>query len=128
MRFLATTTENSAVLSIPETQPYFTYGRRFFLHRENTAERTTSTAGQSAESTVVHGHSPLQVPVVSQLETVVHGHSPPPLPPVSQLETVVNGHRPPPAAPVSQMDTVVHGHSPPPVSYTHLTLPTILRV
>jgi len=57
------------------------------LHRENTAERTTSTAGQPAGSTVVHGHSPPPVSPFSQLETVVHGHSPPPAPPFSQLET-----------------------------------------
>jgi len=71
-----------------------------FLHRENTAKRTTSTAGQPAGSSVVHGHSPPQVPLVSQLETVIHGHSPPPVPPFSQLETVIHFHSPPPVPPV----------------------------
>ena len=69
-----------------------------FLHRENTAQRTTSTAGQPAGSTVVHGHSPppgSSVPPVCQLKTVVHFHSPPPAPPFSQLETVIHGHSPP---------------------------------
>ena len=52
-------------LCILETQPYFTYCRRF-LHGENTAKRTTNTASQPAGSTVVHGHSPPP-------ETVVFG-------------------------------------------------------
>ena len=83
-----------------------------FLHRENTAERTTSTAGQPAGSIVVHGHSPPPVPPVSQLETVIHGHSPPPVPPFSQPETVIHFHSPPPVPLFSQLETVIHGHQP----------------